>query len=232
MRQLPLALALHGQASFGNFHPGRNQELLARLRALAQSPQPAATAPLILIWGATGVGKTHLLQAVARHTPLRAAFVPLDAPGLTPAVFEQLEGADLVCIDALERIAGEGRWELALFNLYERNAGERAQGRGAALVIGARANPRALTLAMPDLATRLSQGLTYELHDLADADKRAVLCKRARERGLELPAAVADYLLARYARDMHALMDLLDRIDRAALAHGRRLTVPFIRSLD
>lgn len=232
MRQLPLALALHGRASLANFHPGRNQELLARLRAVAQSPRAAASAPLLFIWGAPGVGKTHLLQATAQQTALRVAFVPLGAPGLTPAVLEQLEGADLVCIDALERIAGEAAWELALFNLYERNAGERAQGRGAALVLGARANPRALAFAMPDLATRLSQGLTYELHDLADADKRAVLCRRARERGLDLPAAVADYLLARHARDMHALMDLLDRIDRAALAHRRRLTVPFIRSLD
>lgn len=232
MRQLPLVLALHGQPGFNNFHPGRNQELLARLRALAQSQRPAATAPLLFIWGGAGVGKTHLLQAAARQTALRAAFVPLDAPGLTPAVFEQLEGADLVCIDALERIAGARAWELALFNLYERIAGERAQGRGAALIVAARANPRALPFALPDLATRLSQGLTYELHDLADADKRAVLCRRARERGLDLPAAVADYLLARYARDMHALMDLLDRIDRAALAHRRRLTVPFIRSLD
>lgn len=231
MRQLPLALALHGQLGFSNFHVGRNQEVFARLRAAANSELPAALAPLIFMWGASGSGKTHLLQATARHTRLRAAFVPLDAPGLTPAVFEQLEHAQLVCIDALERIAGVRAWELALFNLYERNASERAQGRGAALVVAARANPRALGFTLPDLATRLSQGLTYELHDLNDLDKRAVLCRRARERGLELPAAVADYLLARYARDMHALMALLERIDRAALVHRRRLTVPFIRSL-
>lgn len=231
MRQLPLALALHGQPGFNNFFPGRNQELVARLRALAHSERPAALAPLLFIWGAPAVGKTHLLQATARQTRRRSAFVPLDAPGLTPAVLDELERADLVCIDALERIAGAHAWELALFNLYERSVAERAQGRGGALIIAARANPRTLAFALPDLATRLSQGLTYELHDLQDADKRAVLCRRARERGLDLPAAVADYLLARYARDMHALMDLLDRIDRAALVHRRRLTVPFIRSL-
>lgn len=231
MRQLPLALALHGHAGFSNFTAGCNQELLAHMRGLAQTPRPAAAAPIIFLWGAAGVGKTHLLEALARQPLLRSAFVPLGTPGLMSAVLEQLETADVVCIDALERVAGDRTWELALFNLCERNAGERAQGRGALLLVSARANPRALPLVLPDLATRLSQGLTYEVHDLNDADKRAVLSRRARERGLDLSAPVADYLLARYARDMHALMALLEHIDLAALAHQRRLTIPFVRSL-
>jgi DnaA family protein len=38
-------------------------------------------------------------------------------------------------------------------------------------------------------------------------------------------------MFARYPRDLGALLDLLDRVDRASLAAQRRVTIPFLRSL-
>jgi DnaA family protein len=42
---------------------------------------------------------------------------------------------------------------------------------------------------------------------------------------------VLDYLFSRVSRDLHALSQLLDRLDHASLAAQRRLTVPFIKSV-
>lgn len=54
---------------------------------------------------------------------------------------------------------------------------------------------------------------------------------RARARGIELDDSVLDWLFARYARDLGALLDLLDRLDQASLAAQRRVTIPFLREV-
>jgi DnaA family protein len=57
------------------------------------------------------------------------------------------------------------------------------------------------------------------------------LRERGAARGIELDDAVLDWLFTRQARDLGSLTVLLDRIDSAALAAQRRVTVPFLRDL-
>ena len=64
---------------------------------------------------------------------------------------------------------------------------------------------------------------------LDDAERREVLKGQAAGRGIELDDTVLDWLFARYARDLGALLDLLDKLDKASLAAQRRITVPFLR---
>jgi DnaA family protein len=56
-----------------------------------------------------------------------------------------------------------------------------------------------------------------------------VLKAQAAARGIELDDSVLDWLFARYARDLGALLDLLDKLDAASLAAQRRITIPFLR---
>ena len=55
--------------------------------------------------------------------------------------------------------------------------------------------------------------------------------RRAAQRGFELPAESARYLLRRMPRDMRALCGWLDKLDIASLAAGKRLTLPFVKSV-
>jgi DnaA family protein len=141
-------------------------------------------------------------------------------------MLEGLEALSLVCIDDVDTIAGDAAWEAALFHLFNR-----VRERGARIVIAGSASPRALGLGLPDLATRLAWGLVFQLHPLGDEEKAQALQLRARGRGMEMPEAVARYLLQHHARDMAALFALLERLDRASLAAQRRLTVPFVREI-
>ena len=54
---------------------------------------------------------------------------------------------------------------------------------------------------------------------------------RAQWRGLELPDETARYMLTRVDRRARALFDLLDKLDRQALAAQKKLTVPFVKSV-
>jgi DnaA family protein len=145
---------------------------------------------------------------------------------LAPALLEGLETLVLICIDDVDAIAGDAAWEAALFHLFNR-----VRERGGRIVITGAAAPRNLGLSLPDLATRLGWGLVFQLHPLTDAEKAQALRLRARARGMEMPEAVAAYLLQRHARDMAALFALLERLDQASLAAQRRLTVPFVREV-
>ncbi|OGI49719.1 MAG: DnaA regulatory inactivator Hda [Candidatus Muproteobacteria bacterium RIFCSPHIGHO2_02_FULL_65_16] len=226
MTQLALNLRLKDGSSFDNFHPARNREAIERLRAALAAGERA-----FYLWGVPGSGKTHLLQAACRQAQEQGravAYIPLaQAAEFTTAILDDVDTAQLVCLDDVDRIAGNGAWETALFALCER-----LRAAGGLLVAAGAANPRHLGLAMPELATRLGWGPVYQLHPLSDADKLMAVRLRARNRGLEMAEDVARFILNRCPRDMNSLFDLLDRIDRAALASQRRITIPFVRGLD
>ena len=228
-RQLPLNLRLRDASSFENFLPGRNREARERLQSILS----AASGPSgwLTLWGESGSGKTHLLEAACRaageagHLPV---YVPLrDRASLHPEMLEDLESVQLVCVDDVQAIAADPEWERALFGLYER-----LRAGGGQLVVAGAAAPAALGLQLPDLATRLAAGLVYPLAMLTDADKIAALRLRAGRRGMQLGEDVAQYLLTRYPRDLHSLFAMLERLDQATLAAQRRVTIPFVRELE
>lgn len=229
-RQLALNLKLRDGSSFDNFFPARNREALQSVQTAVTAARSATGLTVVFLWGEAGGGKTHLLEAACRGAQaagLSPAYVALGGAGSLPVgLLEGMEQADLVALDDVHCIAGDGAWEAAIFSLYE---GLRAQG--GVLLAAASANPGHLGLRLPDLATRFGAHLVYQLHLLNDDEKVTALCQRAANRGMQLPAEVAQYVLARYPRDMHALFSLLDRIDRASLAAQRRITIPFVRSL-
>jgi DnaA family protein len=227
--QLTLNLQRRDGSSFDNFQIGANREAFEQVQQLARSPSTPALRCLVL-WGARGTGKTHLLEAacrVAHDAGRHPIFVPLGSrAGLSPAMLDDIDPDGLVCIDDLQAVVGDADWEGALFRLYERLRG------GGTLLLAARRGPAALGLKLADLASRLAAGLVYQLRPLADADKMAALRLRADRRGFEMSEEVAQYLLARQPRDMHSLFALLDRLDSATLAAQRRLTIPFLRGLE
>ncbi len=233
-RQLALNLRLKDGSSFSNFLPGPNREALERLRAavVAATARDAKTEDKILfLWGADGCGKSHLLQAACRLAQELGA-APLYAPlaevaALSPSLLEDAEQAALVCLDDVERIAGRPEWEAALFSLTERR-----RACGGLQICAATAPPARLGLRLPDLSSRLAWGAVYALQGLGDAEKLEAVRLRARNRGLDMPEDVVQYILSRYPRDMHSLFDLLERIDRASLSQQRRVTIPFLRRLE
>jgi DnaA family protein len=223
--QLPLGVRLADRALFESFVAGGNAAALAHLAAVAEGRQAGAT----WLAGPPGSGKSHLLQAVcARAGEVgHAAYLPLaELRPLGPGALEGWSAARWLCLDDLDAVAGQPAWEQALFGLQRE-----AEERGASLVYAAAALPRALGIALPDLASRWAAAVAFTLQPLDEAGQRAALRLRARLRGLELPAATARYLQNRYRRDMGTLYGLLDTLDAAALQAQRRLTVPFIRGV-
>ena len=224
--QLPLGLGLRDDATFDNYCVGDNEHALMSIRHLLQGTGES----FIYLWGERGVGRSHLLQAcchtletVNRH----AVYLPLaESSQLSPEMLEGMEDLDFICLDDVSSVLGQRRWEEAMFHLYNR-----IQVTGAKLIIAADVVPSQLACIMPDLRSRLSQGLVMQIHPLDDEQKLAVLQLRAKHRGLELGDDVARYLLRHYPRNMASLFDVLIKLDKASLVLQRKLTIPFVKSV-
>jgi DnaA-homolog protein len=216
MEQLILELATPEPPAFANFVAGPNREAVAMLHRVATGEVRETG---VVIWGPSGVGKTHLLRAVvaaaaeagrlARYVGDPARAEPTSAPGA------------LICIDAIDT-ADEGA-QAGLFTLY--NALAASQGQ---LLAAATRAPAGLAL-RDDLRTRLAHGLVYEISALQDADKAQALGAYASERGFRLSSEAIDYLLAHGRRDMATLVATLAALDRHSLAAKRPITVPLLR---
>lgn len=216
--QLILDLAQPEPPTFTNFVAGANREALAALRALAAGTSRETG---VLLWGAHGAGKSHLLEACAigahdAGRPVLRYPSPRelgDDADLTPSV--------LVVVDAVD--TADANAQGRLFTLLNRLAAVRGQWLAAA------ARPPAGLALREDLRTRLALGLVLEVLPLADADKPQALAAYARERGFHLADDVIVYLLAHGRRDMTSLVAALTALDRRSLAIKRSITVPLLR---
>jgi DnaA family protein len=228
--QLPLLLRWPAQQRFETFVSAKgmsdaNAAALALLREAATS----ATAPWVFAAGPGGSGKTHLLIAAcaaAAQANRSAQYLSLAALGDRGEAIRSLGGSDLLALDDVHAIAGNAAAEHALFDLYNRSKMEKST-----LLFSAVAAPAQIGIVLPDLVSRLSACAQARLIPLDDAARRDWLRERAGARGLTLDDSVLDWLFAHHARDLSSLADLLERMDRAALAAQRRVTVPFLRDL-
>lgn len=221
--QLPLALRWPRRQRFEHFHAGANAAALAAVQALAQE----SAAPWVYLHGAPGSGKSHLLIAAchaASATGRTVQYLPLASLDDPSGAIRGVAGSELLALDDLQAIAGHRDAEHALFDLYNR-----ARAENTSLLFAADVAVAQLALGLPDLRSRLGAGTQFALKPLDDAERREVLKSQAALRGIQLDEVVLDWLFARYARDLGALLDLLDRLDRASLAAQRRITVPFLR---
>lgn len=225
-KQMTLTFNLQDDQSFENFFPGDNKQLLVKLMNMARGRGNR----LLYLWGASGVGKTHLLNAccyVARQLRLQPFYLPLTKINqLSPSVFEDLETLNLICIDDLEMIAGKKDWEEAFFHFFNRMREEKKR-----LIVSGNALPKELAIKLPDIRSRLTSGLIYQVKPLNDEMKIETLIMRARLRGLDLTNDVAQFLLRRLPRNMNDLLCALQTLDQSALEEQRKLTIPFVKKV-
>lgn len=222
-QQLALEVQLRDDATLENYLPLPQVEPL--LSALEAQLGPDGE-PIIFLHGPAGSGKSHLLQAACHLSGEAALYLPLAELAEYPPgdVLQGVETLGLVCLDDVGSVLGRDDWELALFDLCNR-----ARQWGCRLLLSAGGAPRTLAVKLPDLASRLSWGIVYQLPQVDDDARAAILRFRAGRRGLSLSAEVAAYIVHRAPRSTDRLLEVLEELDRVSLAEQRALSIPFVK---
>lgn len=230
--QIPLDFRFRDEVSMAKFYPGQNKNILSHLKQLSDFSSEASSADRFLFfWGEPGCGKSHLLQAFCKQAHEAgksvAYFSCAQIAEIQPEMLEGMDQCDLVAIDDVDVIAGDEQWELALFT-YIRKWRESS----GLLLLSSNSKPADIAFKLPDLKTRISGWpVVYQLQTLSDADKLKVLQDYAKTRGLEFGQDVGQFMLTRFPRNLKSMLALLEKIDVAAMAQQRRLTIPFLKTL-
>ena len=227
--QLALNVNLKEGLRFDSFFAeagSANAELTTILQSFVTSPEPQQN----IIWGESQSGKTHLLQACcAKQAEVNhsVSYIPLKILSIhSEQVLQGLTHSSLIVIDDVDQVIGDKAWETALFNLINQTRDKQQR-----LLMSASNNPRQLDCVLPDLASRLIWGGSFQLKILNDEDKPKALKARAKQRGFELNDRVVDYLFRHYPRDIESLMDILDTLDKESLKQKTKITVPFVKQV-
>lgn len=202
MKQLLLDIQPAPPPSLDNFVVGQNAEALDSLRQVVSGQSEVR---FVYLWGPTGSGKSHLLEACAMLAP------KFEVP--------------LTVADDVDTYTDEA--QIALFNQFNYLRENTSAG---ILISAGTASPMQMGL-RDDLATRLAWGLVYQLHPLTDEEKAEALRTHAKERGMNLPDEVVDYCLRHLRRDLPTLMATLDALDEWSLTTKKPVTVPMLRKL-
>ena len=213
--QLPLALAHEPDLSRDSFMVGpSNRNALAMIDAWPDWP-----APLVVLSGPEGSGKTHLACIWAQRSG--AELLPA---GRLEAVSEVLASArrGLVVEDVDPRRVPE----TALFHLINS-----ARENGTGLLLTSRERSDEWRVGLADLRSRLRMAAPATLLQPDENLLRRALVKLFADRQLLIDKPVIDYLLNRMERSLAAAVRLVAIIDEEALASGRRITRRLVASL-
>jgi DnaA-homolog protein len=225
-KQVPLHFEFRANQTFDDFFTGCNLEIISHLqKSIAGNGERQ-----IFLWGQSGLGKSHLLQACchqAQNQQLSSFYFALSRSELPdPGLLKGLYSFDVVCFDDIEHIAGNETWELAFFNFFNLH-----RDQDHTLILSASCQPNEIAIQLPDLKTRLNWGLTLKMQPLCDDDKITALIFKAGQMGFEISPQAGRFLLTHYDRDWSSLWALLKKLDQASLAAKRKLTVPFLKQI-
>lgn len=222
--QLTLSLGIVSTSSFESYWSGSaNANAVASLHSFCAGELPEQQ---FLLWGDSAVGKTHLLSAACQQLAgkgFQVAYLTGELASREGALVG-IENADLLCLDDLHRLAHGG--EEALFHCINR-----CRESGTRLLFASKLPKDELPISLPDLKTRLSWGVIFQLHALDDEELSDALNRLLSVRGLDVSDDVIDYILRRYPRNMNALSKLAEQLDQASMSEQRRITIPLVRSL-
>lgn len=167
--------------------------------------------------GPAASGKSHLATIFASRSGAEIV-TAVAATALGPEAFKRralvVEGADGI---------RDERGFLHLLNAL--------QEAGASLLLTAREPPAAWRLTLPDLASRLRQVFMAEIGPPDDALIGALLVKLFSDRQVMVGPDLIAYLLPRIERSQHAVYDLVERLDEAALHTGRAVGLQLARAV-
>ena len=239
-RQIALDLGHIPKPSLDNFIATGNENLSTLLKSLQDSWQQTdgSTDPLrvdmrmIHVWGASGSGRTHILQAMYLKGIeqgidaflLNQESTPDDWRMAGKKIEDQSNSPAILCVDDIDHLDEFAQG--ALFRLHNLIKDSPKQS----LITTSLLPPANLEL-REDLRTRLAWGLVFQMHALSDGEKLQALQQAALARGLNLSTEVAPWLLRHFHRDMPSLMSLLEALDAYSLETKRAITLPLVKEM-
>jgi chromosomal replication initiator protein len=211
----------------------------AHAAALAVAELPGQAYNPLFIHGPPGLGKTHLLHAIANYVAefgsglrvcsatveeFTSEFVEAVRERRTPAFKDRFRKADIVLIDDVQFLARKERTREEFFHMFNS-----LQESGRQLVLTSDRSPEELSDLEARLSERFQCGLVVPLEPAGFEVRRAILEKRARHDGVDASPEVLDEIARCVTSSIRALEGALIRVVAYASLRGDPATPELAR---
>ena len=221
-RAKPVRGTLHSRLTFDRYITGNsNRMAFAACEAVAENPA-SLYSPLFL-FGATGLGKTHLLQAIGNamlstHPGLRVVYMSAEEwvneyiTEIRNRRFDQFRAryrnsCDVLLLDDIQFLAGKDASQDEFLHTFNNLHAARKQ-----IVVTSDRYPHEIEGLEERLKTRLEWGLIADVQPPELETRLAILETKAESLGVQLEYEVLELLATRISTNVRALEGALTRL--------------------
>jgi chromosomal replication initiator protein len=237
----PFQTFLNPRYTFDNFIKGDSNQL-ARAAASAVANNPGGTSfnPLV-IYGGTGLGKTHLIQAIGNYaiTNGKAArviyvssekftveFVDAIQSDRTSDFINFYRSMDVLIVDDIQFFAGKEKTQDSFFHTFNE-----LHQIGKQIVLSSDRPPKELKGLDDRLLSRFQWGLTADIQPPDLETRIAILRKKSETDGIDLPQDVIECIATNVTSNIRELEGCLISLLAKASLEGREIGVDLARDV-
>ncbi len=232
-------IQFNSKYTFKNFVVGAGNQF-AHAACMAVAEQPAKTYNPLFIYGETGLGKTHLLNAIGNHVAERTdlRIVYLTTEQFTNEVINSIRydkmmdlrkryrHIDMLMIDDIQFLAGKERTQEEFFHTF--NALYEAHKQ---LILSSDRFPKDMPDIEERLRSRFEWGLIADLQPPDVETRIAILRKKSEDEGVTLPEDVVQFLAATMKSNIRELEGSLVRLGAYASLTGQTITLEMAKNV-
>lgn len=227
---------LNPRYTFDTFVVGNNNNL-AHAASLAVAETPGHVYNPLFIYGGVGLGKTHLMQAIAHfiienHPTLKVLYVTSETftnelidsvKNQKNSMFrEKYRNIDVLLIDDIQFIIGKETTQEEFFNTFNALYQDSKQ-----IVISSDKPPKEMETLTERLRTRFEMGLPVDIQIPTYETKMAILNKKAELGGYNIPYEVKDYVATHIKSSIRELEGALTKLSAFSTLSHSPITVEF-----
>ena len=232
---------LNPRYTFENYCSSMSNKLAVSIgQAIAEHPEVKTYNPLF-VFGTTGVGKTHLLQAIGiklkeENPRMRVLYVSsrVFESQYTTAVIQKkvndfinfYQSIDVLLLDDIQFLAGKEKTQNTFFHIFNHLHQHQRQ-----LVMSSDCRPSDLDGMEPRLISRFKWGMTVELEKPDFELRRKFLAMKAAQDGLNISGEVLDFIASNVTESVRELEGVMVSLLAHATMLNQDITIDLARSI-
>jgi chromosomal replication initiator protein len=226
--------------TFENFVVGTNNQF-AHAAALAVAQAPGKSYNPLFVYGGVGLGKTHLLHAIGQYVvnhKKNAKVAYLSSEKFTNEYIDAIQNnqlvrfrkkyrqTDVLLIDDIQFLAGKERIQEEFFHTFNALHDNHKQ-----IVLTCDRPASEIQNLEHRLVSRFEWGLVTDLQPPDVETRVAILRKKEKSMGVELPSEVLNFLAQRIRANIRRLEGALVRVASFASLTGKKVSVEIVEGL-
>ena len=237
---ISFGIPLDPEFTFENFVVGKPNELAYAAAQRVAESDAVVYNPLFL-YGGVGLGKTHLMHAIAwsikaRNKKRTIAYISAEKFMYqfirsvrykdTMAFKEQFRSVDVLMIDDIQFICGKDSTQEEFFHTFNTLVDNNRQ-----VIVSADKSPSDLEDMEERLKSRLGWGLVADIHPTNYELRLGILQTKAANSAVKIPSKVLEFVAHKIVSNVRELEGALNRIIASAMFIGKEITVDSAREV-